>query len=408
MLLHFFCPQCKSLVPPLGLSQRCNACGSVLVAGYDYKAIGDKLGQADLYSRARTIWRYQELLPVMDEASIVSLGEGLSPVIPLLEAGKAMQAAQLFIKDDSVMPLGSFRSRLASVVVSKAREEMVGTIAACSSQLEAFSLAAYAARAGIGAVLLVRRAALGEACEQNILGTGASLYTYECDEAEALSLVDESSAARGWLNATAFYEPYRLEGAKSIGFEIAEIFEWHVPDVIVVPALGGTILAGIYRAMRDLIALGWVENKLPRLVAVQSEERNPLVEAWEAKKLSLPIEERAGGEIGFSEKVDFVNQSEYLALDAVYKSFGKALAVSRDEAAQARLTLAKSEGMIASAAGASTLAAALKLDAAGWIRRGERVLLYNPEGALISAGPFMTGGAAKTIPSGKDALLTGY
>lgn len=397
MLLHFFCPQCKSLVPPLGVQQRCAGCGSVLVARYDYRAIGAKLAKDDLNSRAQSIWRYQELLPVMDETSIVSLGEGLSPIIPLRQLGKNLNSAQLFMKDDSVMPLGSFRSRLASVIISKAKEEMVQTVVARAGQLEAFAIAAYAARADINAVLLVRRDALGEACEQNILSTGASLYTYEHSEAEALQKVEKSALAHGWLNASAFHDPYRLEGAKTIGFEIAEIFEWQLPDVIILPALGGTLLAGIYRAMRDLIALGWVANKLPRLVAVQSETVNPLVDAWEAKKLGLPIEEREGGEIGFNEKVDFINQSAYLALDAVYKSLGKVLAVSPEDVLHARLLLAEKEGTIASAAGASTLAAGLKLDAEGWIKRGERVLLYNPEGSLISAGPGIGGGIATPV-----------
>lgn len=404
MLRHFFCPQCKSLVPPLGLQQRCLICGSVLVAGYDYKAIGEKLVPADLYSRARNIWRYQELLPVMDEASIVTLGEGLSPVIPMLQIDKNMQAARLFMKDDSVMPLGSFCSRLASVICSKAKEEMVQTIVARAGQLEAFAVAAYAARADIHAVLLVQRDALSEACEQNILSTGASLYTYEHNDAEALLLVEASARAKGWFNASAFYEPYRLEGAKTIGFEIAEIFDWQLPDVIIAPAQGGTVLAGIYRAMRDLIALGWVESKMPRLVAVQTDASHFLVEAWEAKKLYVPIEEHEGGEIGFNEKVDFINQSEYLALDAIYKSFGMALTVSDDEILRARLLLAENEGVISSAAGASTLAAAIKLDAEDWIKRGEKVLLYNPEGALISAGASPSIGKARAIG---DGLLQG-
>lgn len=401
MLRHFFCPQCQAVQPPLGLHQRCPACGSVLVAGYDYAVVKRKLGPGDLPARARTIWRYQELLPVVDEANIVSLGEGLSPVLALRRLDGGVNASHLFMKDDSVLPLGSFRCRLASVCVSKAREEMAATLTARAGQHEAFALAAYAARAGIGAVLAVRREELTEPFERGILSTGATLFSYECGDAEADALVGESAAARGWFNATAFYHPYRLEGAKSVGLEIAEIFEWKPPEVIVVPALGGTVLAGIYRAMRDLAALGWIRNRMPRLVAVQPEERAHLVEAWEAKELSVPIREEGGG-IGFGETVEFRSQSGYLALDALYKSFGRACAVGRNDLQCARLQLARQEGLICSAAGAAALAAALKLDAEGWIRRGERVLLYNPEGCLISDGPVLSG--AKSKPLGKGLL----
>lgn len=403
MLRHFLCPQCKSLTTPQGLKQRCLNCGSVLVAGYDYAAIGRQLRPDDLQSRARTIWRYQELLPVMDEASIVSLGEGFSPVLPLPQVGKNLQASRLFIKDDSVMPLGSFRSRLASVVVSKAREEMAETITARAGQLEAFALAAYAARAGLGAVLIVRHDTLTELFEQSILSTGAELFTYECADAEADAQVDDNARLNGWFNASAFNHPYRLEGAKSIGLEIAEVFEWRLPDIIIVPASGGTVLAGIYRAMRDLIALGWVEDRLPRLVAVQTKEPALLVHAWQAKKLSIPINEE-DGELDFGEPVEFTHQAEYLALDAIYKSFGMALAVSEEQVAEARQLLSLNEGMICSASGASTLAAALKLDADGWIKHGESVLLYNPEGTLISSGPAMPGGGS-ALPMG--CIVTG-
>jgi threonine synthase len=139
-------------------------------------------------------------------------------------------------------------------------------------------------------------------------------------------------------------------------------------------------------------------------VGVQAEPCGSLVEVWKAKKLSAPIEEREGGEIGFGEKVDFIHQAEYLALDAIYKSLGKAVAVSLDEVSRARRILAESEGFIASGAGASTLAAAFKLDAEGWIKRGERVLLYNPEGSLISAGPPVPGGTAKAVPPDAEIL----
>lgn len=386
MLRQFFCPQCKSVFPPSGLKQRCLNCGSVLVAGYDYQNIKTRVSPGDLQSRAHSIWRYQELLPVVDEGNIISLGEGFSPVLPLRRVGENTRVSHLLIKDDGIMPLGSFRSRLASVTLSKAAEEMVKVVAARAGQVEAFALAAYAARAGIGAVLVVRRDALQEPFEQNILASGASLFTYDCPDAEADALVNECAMVQGWFNASPFHNPYRLEGAKSIGLEIAEIFEWRLPDVIVVPAVGGTVLAGIYRALRDLISLGWVQNKLPRLVAVQAEGRALLVEAWKERKLSVPIIEQ-GDELGFGEKVEFISQAEYLALDAIYKTFGIAVAVSAAEAAEAQALLLLNEGMVSSVSGAATLAAALKLDEQGWFNRGERVLLYNPEGSLTPALP---------------------
>lgn len=404
MLRHFFCPQCKSVFPSSVLVQRCTGCGSVLVARYDYQAISEKLAPDDLKQRAHNIWRYRELLPVLDEANIVSLAEGMSPVVALQSLAREINVSRLFIKDDSVMPLSSYRSRMASVSVSKAREERVPAIIARVPQVEALTLAAYAARAGLGAVLMIRREMLDEDCKHAILGSGASLFTYDYSEPEADAVVERTARAHGWFDASALHGPYRLEGAKSIGLEIAEAFDWQPPDVIVVPATGGTVLAGIYRAMRDLAALGWMEGRLPRLVAVQPENECPLVDAWKDKKLSRPIDELEGN-IGFGEDVEFRRQVEYLALDSIYKSLGAAVAVSVDEVDAARRLFARREGIISSATGASTLAGTLRLAREGWIKRGERVLVYNPEGNFVPGGTILDAGCSQEAPSGADDVL---
>lgn len=400
----FFCPRCQATRPSSGLAQRCALCGSVLVARYDYATIGERLTPDDLVGRTKTIWRYRELLPVLDEANIVSLGEGFSPVLALQSTAKEMRISRLFMKDDSVMPLGGFRSRLASVSVSKAREELAPAIIARAGQHEALALAAYAARAGLAAVLLVREDALDDIYEHKILSSGAALFTYTSSDAEAAELAWRSAQMHGWFNASAFYEPYRLDGAKSIGLEIAEVFEWDLPDVILVPAVGGTVLAGIYRAMRDLIELGWIDGRLPRLVAVQPKDSCLLYEAWSDKRLSAPIREGEEG-MGFAENVEFANQAEYLALDAIYKSFGAAVSIGLDATARASRLLAEGEGLFVTAAGASTLAAAVKLSSQGWIKPGERVLLYNPEGYFAGDTPLAEGLYARPAPEGPDAVI---
>lgn len=406
MLSHFYCPQCKIRIPDTGILQRCSVCGSVLVARYDYITIKNRLDPEGLCSRAKSIWRYLELLPLHDEANIVTLGESVAPVIALGNLSKIIGLSHLFIKNDSCMPFSSGRSRLAAITLSKAKEEGVAAVIARCDAREAFIIGAYAARAGVNAVLVVRKNLLSATDEQNILSTGATLFSYENSQSEIEALVERSATAHGWFNITPFYEPYRLEGAKSFGLELAEDFCWEVPDVIVLPVFEGAVLAGVYRAMRDLIALGWIKKRLPRLVAVQMDDYAPLVEAWRAKKLHIPSKEKADA-IAFGTCVEFRNQAEYLSLDAVYKSLGAAVSVPLEAAKEKQQMLLRHEGVIVSLSGAATLEAACQLKEEGWIKRSDRVLLYNAEADILPAFTLKNSAKAMPVPAESDAVLPG-
>ncbi len=382
-LRHFFCPQCQTRYPAAKLNQRCAKCGSTMMSRYDYEGIKRNLAKQDLASRSQTLWRYKELLPVFDESNIVSLGEGMSPVLRLPRLEAVLQARELFIKDDSRLPCNSVRARVASVTVSKALELGARALIARTTCMEGLAWATYASRAGLALILLVAKDEVEENYKNAILKTGASLLLYEGAQAEADALAEKTATDYGWLNASAYYEPYRLEGKKTIGLEMAEQFEWNLPEVIICPVGGGGTLASIYKALRELGGIGWIPPQLPRLVAVQPERFAPIVRAFNSKQRVALIPEH-DGDINFDEDVEFSRQSSYIAMDGIYKTVGCAVSVTVEETTAAGCILASREGMLCEEKGQLAMAAAIKLARSGWIKKSDRVLLYNPEGAVFN------------------------
>lgn len=403
-LKDFYCFRCGTRQIAEELNHRCLRCEGLLIADYDYDKISRFLNKEDLLHRAPTIWRYKELLPLADESNIVTKGEGMTPILPLKKIGKEMGLARLFMKDESLMPCDTFKARGASVAVSRALEAGCETIVAVAEAAECFAWACYAAAAGIGAVLLSPAAEMTPALENAIRSTGAKLNLYEGSAPEAERLAQRSAETHGWFHVSAFYEPYRLEGKKTLAFEILEAFEWKLPDVIICPANRDGAFLGIYRGLRDLQRLGWIPAKLPRLVAVQEEGNAPIVKAWEARRTEVVPSKSSDPTVPLhvDEDLKFEGQGAHFVLDGVYKSLGCAAEVGAARIDEARAKLAAREGIIASRNGASTLAAAVKLSAAGWLGSGERVLMISPDSGRDSCEGALSEGAA--VDLGLDAL----
>lgn len=380
----FYCFRCGTRQEFEALNYRCTRCDGLLIAEYDYDKVRKFLKKEDLLRRAPTIWRYKELLPLADESNIVTKGEGLTPILPLKKIGKELGMQRLFMKDDSIMPCGTFKSRGASVTVSRALEAQCETIVAVADALECFAWACYASMAGLGAVLLSPAGAMPPSIGSAIRSTGARLNLYDGDTLEAEQLAQRSAEEHGWFHVSAFYEPYRLEGKKTLAFEILEAFEWKLPDVIICPANRDGAFLGVYRGLRDLQRLGWIPARLPRLVAVQEEGSAPIVKAWQERRIEiLPARPADPTEpLHIDEQLKFESQSAHMVLDGVYKSLGCAVEVEAGQIEEARARLAAREGIIACRNGAASLAAAVKLAEEGWLDNGERVLLITPESGM--------------------------
>jgi threonine synthase len=327
-----------------------------------------------LLSREPSLWRYHELLPVRAPEQIISLGEGWTPLLPLRRIGAMVGLDSLFVKDEGVIPTGSFKARGAAVGVSRARELGVKTLALPTNGNAGGAWATYAARAGIEAVIVMPEAAPAITRNECAI-SGARLFLVNGLISDAGAIVGRAIQTHGWYDASTLKEPYRIEGKKTMGYEIAEQFHWDVPEVILYPTGGGVGIIGIYKALRELQQLGWIGERLPRLVAVQAEGCAPLVRAWQEGKSASTAWENATT-IAFGINVPKA-LGDFLVLEAVRKTHGCAVAVSDEELLRAQQALAASEGLFVCPEGAATFVAARKLRETGWIGQGERVVLLN-------------------------------
>jgi threonine synthase len=372
-LHHLECPRCGSVHDKNALAQLCH-CGSPLLARYDLDEAQKHIKPAVLKDRAPTLWRYHELLPVQDAEHITSFGEGMTPLIPLPTLGRAVGIPHLLVKDEGVLPTGSFKARGAAVGISRARELGVKTLAMPTNGNAGGAWATYAARAKIQAVIVMPTGAPPITRIECAI-SGAQLYLVDGLINDAGAIVKRAVDNYGWYDASTLKEPYRIEGKKTMGYEIAEQFNWQVPDVILYPTGGGVGLIGIYKALRELQALGWIGERLPRLVAVQARDCAPIVRAWQENKT---VSEAWTGAhtVAFGINVPKA-LGDFLVLDAVRQTGGCAIAVDDDEIIQGQAELAAQEGLFACPEGAATLVAARKLRESGWIKEQERVVLLN-------------------------------
>jgi threonine synthase len=370
---HLECPRCHATYNADAQFHLC-ACGSPVLARYDLDAVQHHLTKEMLISREPSLWRYHELLPVRSPEQVISLGEGMTPLLSAPRIGAKIGLKNLYVKDEGVIPTGSFKARGAAVGVSRARELGVKTLAMPTNGNAGGAWATYSARAGINAVIVMPEAAPSITRKECAI-TGAQLFLVNGLISDAGAIVGRAIKKNNWYDASTLKEPYRIEGKKTMGYEIAEQFQWDVPDVILYPTGGGVGIIGIYKALLELQQLGWIGERLPRLVAVQSTGCAPIVEAWKTGQDTSQFWEQSTT-IAFGINVPKA-LGDFLVLEAVRATNGCAIAVSDNELLAAQSAIAIDEGLFICPEGAATLAAAQKLRAEGWITESERVVLLN-------------------------------
>ncbi|WP_041445407.1 threonine synthase [Syntrophobotulus glycolicus] len=372
-LTHLKCPKCGKTYDADKVTQLC-LCGSPLLAQYDLESARKALKKSDLANREPSLWRYREILPVKDDKNIVSLGEGMTPIIPLKTIGPKLGLNNLYLKDEGIIPTGTFKARGAAVGVSRAKEVGIKALAMPTNGNAGAAWSIYTARAGIKCIIVMPEDA-PEITRNECAITGADLYLVNGLISDAGKIVGRAVAKHSIFDASTLKEPYRIEGKKTMGLEIAEQFNWEVPDVILYPTGGGVGIIGIYKALKELQSMGWIGEKMPRLVAVQATGCAPIVKAWEEKKEASVFWENAKT-IAFGITVPKA-LGDFLVLQAVYETNGCAIAVADDEILKAQVDLAAAEGAFVCPEGAACLAAASKLREQGWIGADEKVVILN-------------------------------
>lgn len=370
---HLECSKCGKRLDSEKVQQLCQ-CGGPLLVRYDLKRVKENFNRNDLKERQPSLWRYWELLPLKDKKNLVSLGEGMTPVIKMEAAGPMVGLKNLYLKDEGNIPSGTFKSRGATVGVSRAKELGIKTLAMPTNGNAGASWSTYGARAGIKSVIVMPQDA-PEITRNECAITGADLYLVDGLISDAGKIVARAVKKYGWFDVSTLKEPYRIEGKKTMGLEIAEQFNWEVPDVILYPTGGGVGIIGIYKALQELQAIGWIGDKMPRLVAVQAEGCAPIVKAWEEGKTESEFWNHAYT-CAFGITVPKA-LGDFLVLDAIYKTNGCAITVGDDEILEAQSVLAKKEGAFICPEGAALYTATQKLKQQSWLKEEETVVMLN-------------------------------
>ena len=373
-LSHLQCSRCRATWPADRPNGVCPKCDAPLFARYDLEGIADSLSKEDLCGREATLWRYREFLPTVADEHIVSLGEGFTPLVQAARLGKTIGLDRLWLKDESRMPTGTFKDRGLAVAVSRAKELGIEKVAIPSAGNAAASLAAYGARAGLEVYVFMPE----DAPWMNKLECflrGAKVFLVKGLIGEAGQVVRRGREALGWFDLSTLREPYRVEGKKTMGLELAEQFGWELPDVILYPTGGGTGLIGLWKAFAELEEIGWISSKRPRMIVVQAEGCAPIVKAYqEGQEEAGPWESPATIAAGIRVPKAI---GDFLILQVLRESGGTAIAVSDEEILEALELLAHQEGLMACPEGAATVAAARRLRAKGLIEADECVVAFN-------------------------------
>jgi threonine synthase len=372
-LFNLKCPACGAAYNAAVVNTHCiiDGCNSTLFAQYD---TSQPLNKEVLKDRPASMWRYRELLPVIDPENIVTIGEGFTPVIPIQNLKQFTTGNRVYWKDEAGNPTGSFKARGIGMAVSKAKELGIKTIATPTAGNAGGALAAYAARACIKAVVYMPKLT-PQVFKDECRLYGADLIEVDGNIADCGKLVAEGAAEHGWFQISTLKEPYRLEGKKTMGFEIAEQFSWQLPDVILYPTGGGTGLIGIWKAFDELEQLGWIGSKRPRMVAVQSQSCDGIVSAFNNGHSSAQFVD-GGFTIANGLRVP-KSFADKVILKVLRDSEGAALTISDAEMSDAIKEIARSEGMLIAPEGAALWQAYKKLKAVGWIKPGESVVMVN-------------------------------
>ena len=376
---HLECPKCKTKFNHRELNQLCTSCQAPLLVRYDLNTIKEDFKKEYLKTRCCNLWRYRELLPIEKHSNVVSLGEVMTPLLKLEKIGVSLGLKNLYLKDEGFNPGGSFKSRGAAIGISRAKELGVKAFAMPTNGNAGAAWATYAAKADIKAYIVMPKDA-PTITRNECQISGAKLFLVDGLISDAGKIVAKAVKKYGFMDASTLKEPYRIEGKKTMGFEIAEQFGWKVPDVILYPTGGGVGLIGIYKALLELKEIGFIEGKLPRLVAVQATNCAPIVKAFNENKKESEFWEDAQT-IAFGITVPKAI-GDFLVLEAIYETNGSAVAVDDKDILKYQELIAKQEGLFICPEGAATLAAADELYKNGWIKENEKVLLLNTGSGL--------------------------
>lgn len=379
-LSYLECASCRQALPADREQHLC-PCGGVLLARYDMEWLRRDVPRERISSRpwSEGLWRYAELLPVTTPADRVTLGEGATPMLPLAWLSDEL-GIDAWLKDEGLNPTGSFKARGAAVGVSRAKEVGARTIALPTAGNAGAAWAAYGARARLPVIVAMPQDAPA-LTQREVALYGARLHLVRGLISDAGRWVAQGVAEHGWYDASTFKEPYRLEGKKTLGYEIAEQFGWQPPDVILYPTGGGVGLIGLWKAFQELRALGWLEREQPpRLVVVQAAGCAPVVRAWQAGAETTAFWEGAET-VAAGLRVPGPLAGSVI-LRALCETDGTALAVEDGEIRRALGELARA-GFWVSPEGAALLPALRRLRQAGWVRPGERVVLLNTGSGLV-------------------------
>jgi threonine synthase len=374
-LTHLTCSECGAYFDADQVQTFCPACQAPLMAQYDLPALRTHLDRDAISRRQPGMWRWSELLPVRDPAQRLTLGEGDAPLVLLPRLGAELGLPHLFCKEEGRNPTGSFKARGLAAAVSKAKELGIQHLIIPTAGNAGGALAAYAARGGMQAcVIMPDDTPLANIEETRI--AGAEVILVPGLISDAARLAGEKARTEGWFDVSTFKEPYRTEGKKVMGLELAEGFGWTLPEVIIYPTGGGTGLVGMWKAFAELEALGWLENTArPRMVAVQAEGCAPVIQAFNAGAERCEFWQGAQTiASGLRVPKSFADRQ---ILRDLRQSSGAAVAVSDEALTRAQHRLAALEGIFAAPEGAATLAALEDLLAQGWVGAHERVVLFN-------------------------------
>jgi threonine synthase len=372
---HLECANCGQRYDATQVHNLCTACQRPLWVRYDLDALKKAFTKKTLFGRPPTIWRYLEMLPVRDVANIVSLTETITPILPVQRLAAEFGVKNLFVKDESRLPTGSFKSRGMALALSKAKEFGITRVACPTAGNAGGAMAAYAARAGMEAYVFMPQDTPVINQKECFLA-GAKTFLVKGLITDCGRIVSEGRKTKGWFDVSTLKEPYRIEGKKTMGLELAEQFDWELPDVILYPTGGGTGLIGMWKAFGELEALGWLKpDKKPRMISCQSDGCAPIAAAFaKGERFAKKFENAATIASGIRVPAAV---GDFMILDAVRESGGAALATAEADIPKwMRLASAK-EGIALCPETAVCLGALEVLLQRAAIKRDERILIFN-------------------------------
>jgi threonine synthase len=371
---HLECAACGARHEARRLHNLCTQCGKPLLVRYDLKRAAASLTKESLRDRGPDLWRYREVLPIEHDENIVTLGEGFTPLVRASRLGAQLGFDELYIKDEGQNPTQSFKARGMATAVSMAKELAAKKLAVPSAGNAAGALAAYAARAGMEAHIFMPRdtpRANVIECEQ----TGAQVTLMDGLITDCGAEVGRRKEAEGWFDVSTLKEPYRIEGKKTMGYELAEQFDWELPDVIIYPTGGGTGLIGMWKAFDEMEEMGWIGSQRPRMVTVQAAGCAPIVRAFEEGKRfadEFPNAHTTASGLRVPKAI-----GDFIIIDALRASGGTAVAVTDEELIDATKEIGAAEGIFCAPEGAACLPALRKLMTDGTVKSNDRVVLFN-------------------------------